>query len=77
MTNWAKHITIDQNIMFGKPVIRDTRITVELIMDKLAEGESFEQILQSHLEMSREDILACLAYAADSLKNESIYPIAV
>ncbi len=45
MTDWRKYIVVDAKILTGKPVIKNTRISVELILEKLAEGESFEQIL--------------------------------
>jgi uncharacterized protein (DUF433 family) len=53
--------------MMGKPVIAGTRITVELILEKLAAGESIEQILESHPRLTREAISAALHYAAESL----------
>ena len=61
-------------IQSGKPVISGTRITVELIIEKLAEGESIDQILESHPHLNRDSIFACLSYAADSLKNELYFP---
>lgn len=73
--NWHKHISINSEIQTGKPTIIGTRITVELIIEKLAEGESIEQILQSHPHLKKESILACLSYAADSLKNELNFPL--
>lgn len=60
----------DPRIQYGKPVISGTRITVELILEKLSEGESIDQILESHPHLNRFSILACLSYAADSLKDE-------
>lgn len=67
-----KRIVIDPNIMFGKPVIKGTRITVELILRKLAEGMSDEQILTHHPQLKVEDIRAATAFAADHLANEEI-----
>ena len=60
-------IQSDPNVMMGKPVIAGTRITVELILEKLAGGESAEEILESHPRLTREGILAALAYAAESM----------
>ena len=65
----------DPAIMMGKPVISGTRITVELILEKLAHGETFEQILEAHPKLTREAILASLAFAAKALKADVIYPI--
>ncbi len=65
----------DPKVMMGKPVIAGTRITVELILEKLAAGESSEQILESHPQLRREAIQAALAFAAESLRADVIYPI--
>ncbi len=60
--------------MMGKPVIAGTRVTVELILEKLAAGETIEQILESHPRVTREEIQAALAFAARALKADVIYP---
>jgi uncharacterized protein (DUF433 family) len=72
--NWKNHIEINPGIQSGKPVISGTRITVELIIEKLSEGETIDQILESHPHLERNSILACLSYAADSLKDEITFP---
>ena len=71
-----KMIVSDPKIMMGKPVIAGTRITVELILEKLADGETIEQILDAHPRLTREAIQAALAFAAESLKADVVYPIA-
>ena len=58
----------------GKPIIAGTRITVELILEKLSAGEAFEQILDEHPEITREAINAALSFAAKALKANVIYP---
>jgi uncharacterized protein (DUF433 family) len=63
-------ITSNPNILGGKPIIRGTRISVEFILELLASGISEEEILSDYLHLTREDIRACLQFAADSLKNE-------
>ena len=68
-------IVSDPDVMLGKPVIRGTRITVELVLEKLAAGESFEQLLESHPRLTREGILAALDFAARSLKGDVVYPL--
>ncbi|NES74003.1 MAG: DUF433 domain-containing protein [Okeania sp. SIO2D1] len=68
-------ITSNPNVMMGKPVIAGTRITVELIPQKLAAGESKEQILAAHPHLTSEGILAALAFALEVLRNEAIYPL--
>jgi len=75
--NIEQHIEINPKIMMGKAVIKGTRITVELILEKLAAGEEEENILLAHPHITKEDIKAALAFAAQSLKGESIYPVAV
>ena len=64
--NTAEYVVADPEAMMGKPVIRGTRITVELILEKLAAGESVEQVLDAHPRLSRESVLAALAFAAES-----------
>ena len=60
-------ITTDRKVMMGKPVIAGTRITVELILEKLAAGESIEQILEAHPRLTREAVSAALLYAVENL----------
>jgi uncharacterized protein (DUF433 family) len=63
--------------MMGKPVIAGTRITVELILEKLAAGETVEEILKAHPRLNRESIQAALHFAAQALRADVVYPIAV
>ncbi|MBL0309489.1 MAG: DUF433 domain-containing protein [Bacteroidetes bacterium] len=70
------YITSDPKVMLGKPVIKGTRITVELILEKLSEGETIEDILEAHPHISEAAIRASLAFAAQNLKADTIYPIA-
>ena len=65
-----ERITVDPEILGGKPVIRGTRITVEFVLELLGSGATEEEILLDYGHLSREDIRACLYYAAHSLKNE-------
>jgi len=62
-------------VMMGKPVIAGTRITVELILEKLAAGETIEQILDAHPRLTKEAVLAAIGFAAQALKADVIYPI--
>jgi len=71
-----KMIVSDPKVMMGKPVIAGTRITVELILEKLAAGETVDQILVAHPRLTREAVQAALAFAAESLKADVVYPIA-
>ncbi len=68
-------IQSDPAVMMGKPVVAGTRITVEHILEKLAAGETIEQLLQAHPRLSREGIQAALAFAARSLKADIVYPV--
>ena len=65
-----KRIESNPSIMLGKPVIKGTRITVELIVRKLGEGASFEDLLDGYPNLHREDVQAALLYAAESLAHE-------
>jgi uncharacterized protein (DUF433 family) len=62
-------------VMMGKPVIAGTRITVELILEKLAAGETIDQVLDAHPRLTREAIQAALAFAADALRADVVYPL--
>lgn len=68
-------ITSNPDVMMGKPVVAGTRLTVELILEKLAAGETPEQLLDAHPRLTREAISAALAFAADALRSDVIYPI--
>jgi uncharacterized protein (DUF433 family) len=69
-------IISDPNVMMGKPVIQGTRVTVELILEKLAAGESVEQILEAHPRLTQQSIHAALGFAAEVLRADVTYPIA-
>jgi len=64
----AKLIQSNPSIMMGKPVVAGTRITVELILEKLAAGESIEQLLAAHPRLTKEGIQAALSFAAQKLR---------
>ena len=68
-------IQTDPDIMMGKPVVAGTRITVELILEKLAAGESIEQIVRAHPRLTREAVLAALDFATRVLRSDMVYPI--
>jgi uncharacterized protein (DUF433 family) len=65
----------DPAVMMGKPVVTGTRITVELILEKLAAGEAVEQILEAHPRLTRNAIQAALEFAARALRADVVYPI--
>ncbi|MCA9314241.1 MAG: DUF433 domain-containing protein [Planctomycetota bacterium] len=64
-------IVVDPRVMLGKPVIRGTRIPVELLLRKLGEGASLEELLDAYPRLSAQDIRAAMSYAADTLANET------
>ena len=68
-------IQSDPSTMMGKPVIAGTRITVELVLEKLAAGETVEQIIEAHPRLTREAIQAALAFAAEALRADVVYPL--
>ncbi len=71
-----KLIVSDPKVMMGKPVIAGTRITVEMILEKLSAGETVEQILEAHPRLTREGIRAAFAFAAQALRADVVYPVA-
>ena len=71
----TERIEINPSVMLGKPVIRNTRIPVELLLRKLAEGASTSDLLDAYPRLTEHDIRACLAYAADTIAHESIYSL--
>ena len=73
----AKKIESNPSIMSGKPVIKGTRITVELIVRKLGEGATVDDLLDGYPNLKRDDIQAALIYAAESLAHEEYLPVAV
>jgi uncharacterized protein (DUF433 family) len=74
----AEHprIALSSDVLAGKPVIRGTRISVEFIIGLLADGWGEADILANYPDVSHDDIIACLAYARDSLSAEKVYPSA-
>jgi uncharacterized protein (DUF433 family) len=68
-------IVSDPKIMMGKPTVAGTRITVELILEKLAAGETMEQVLSEHPHLTPEGVRAALAFAAEALRADVVYPL--
>ena len=73
--DWRNHIVSDPEILVGKPVVKGTRISVELILGWLGNGWTFEQILESYPHITRTDIQAALAFAAERLHEEDYIPL--
>ena len=73
--NWRKHIHSDPKILLGKPTIKGTRISVELILELFAAGWTMEQLLESYATLKREDILATFAYLRECIGQELYFPL--
>jgi uncharacterized protein (DUF433 family) len=71
----SNRIEINPEIMLGKPVVRGTRVTVELLLRKLSEGATEDDLLDAHPHLTRDDIKAAIAYAADTVAREQRPPL--
>ena len=74
MENWFEHIETNPEILYGKPVIKNTRIAVDLILEKLAQGDTVNELLEAYPTLRVEDISACLLFASETIKNEVFIP---
>jgi uncharacterized protein (DUF433 family) len=74
---WPDRIVVDPTILVGKPVVRNTRLSVEFLVGLLAQGWTEQQILDNYPGLTHEDVLACLQYASEVLRSERVYPVAV
>lgn len=75
MTDWKTRIIVDPSILVGKPTVKGTRISVELILDRLSDGWTMEDILSSYPTLTREDVLAALSFAAELFKEETFVAV--
>ena len=76
MIDWRKHIESKPTVLYGKPVIKDTRVPVDLLLEKLSAGEEIDDLLKAYPRITKDDILAALAFAAERIKNEVVHPLA-
>jgi uncharacterized protein (DUF433 family) len=74
---WQDRIIVNPEVLVGKPIIKGTRLSVEFIIDLLAQGWSEADILRNYPGLTSEDIRACLSYASALLHAEKIYPLNV
>ena len=72
MIDFKQHIQSNPKVMLGKPTVKGTRITVELLLWKLAGGYTFEEILGMYPNLQLDDILAAIAYAAAMMESEEV-----
>ena len=69
--DWRQHIVSNPDILAGKPAVKGTRLSVELILGWLAQGWTHEMVLESYPQLERDDILAALAFATEKMREES------
>lgn len=72
---WQDRIQIDQDIHHGEACIRGTRIPVRVLIASLADGMDFSEILENYPQLTEQDLLAALSYAADILRSEAFFPL--
>lgn len=72
---WEERIELNPEVLQGKPVVKGTRLAVELIVDLLAQGWSGKSLVENYPGLTLEDIRACLAYASAALRDERVYPL--
>ena len=75
MIKSQEYIESNPRKLYGKPIIKDTRIPVDLILEKMSEGETIDDLLRAYPGIKKEAIIACLAFASESVKNEVVYSI--
>ena len=73
--NWSDRIEVNKSVLVGKPIIKGTRISVELILDRMADGWTMEDVLRSYPHISREDVLAALSFASELFKEETFVAV--
>lgn len=76
MTDLISYIEATPEKLYGKPVVKNTRIAVDLILEKLASGDTIDELLEAYPLLTREAISACLLFAAHSIKNEVVFSTA-
>lgn len=73
---WYDYIEQKKDVLGGKPVIKNTRIGVDLILEKIGNGEAIEDLLKAYPKLTKEEILACITYGANLVRNETIIDVA-
>lgn len=72
---WQDRIIVDPQIAAGKPIVKNTRLAVDFLLELLAQGWAQEDVLANYPQLTRDDLLAALAYASETLRNEKVYPL--
>ena len=73
--DWHDHIVLDPDVLAGKPIVKDTRLSVEDILDMIAAGVGDAEILANHPRLSADALRACIAYAAEIVRSERVYKL--
>ena len=73
MLNWQNHIESNLEVLYGKPVVKNSRISVDIILEKIAFGDSIQDLLAAYPTLKIEDIQSCLLFASETIKNEIVY----
>lgn len=73
--NWKDHIVVNPDVLVGKPIIKGTRISVELLLDRFADGWSYDDILEAYPHLTREQVQAALTFAAELFKEDRFIAI--
>lgn len=74
-TRWEEYIVTDPAVLAGKPVVKGTRLAVEFMVGLMADEWTMEEMIRNYPGLTREQILACLAYAQENLSRERLYPV--
>jgi len=72
---WREHIVVDPAVLVGKPVIKGTRISVELLLDRFADGWSYDDVLAAYPHLTREQVQAAVTFASELFKEERFVAI--
>lgn len=72
-----ERISIDPAVLVGKPVVRGTRLSVDFLLDLIAQGWPEAEILRNYPGLIRDDLLACVAYASECVRDERVFPFPV
>lgn len=73
--NWHDRVHSDPKVLAGKAIVRGTRIPVDLILERLGAGESVADLVAAYPRLTPDDVHAALTFAADSLRNEAVFPV--
>jgi uncharacterized protein (DUF433 family) len=73
---WQDRIAVNPAVLVGKPVIKGTRLAVEVVLDLLAAGQTEDAVCASYPGVTHDDVRACVAYAADVVRSERVFPAA-